>query len=635
MAGDNKLTMFGKSFDTVGDTKANMCLKTAGDIKVQTPNRFVTIFKNGKLNVENDKVIFHVSSEEDMKKDGIYVVTSTDSEGNKTNTAYLYIDGNKILIASDTDGFISYVSEQELTNTNIEIALKNIGVYFDTLDKAKEKNLQRGLVYILETQTLYKIIDGEYVEIGSSSGSSGSDNNSSEESEDPKESTTLQIGSIFIDGTGPIINADGSLTIQVNGQNYFSFYNSRIYPEADMVINSQCIVQSESAGKGESGFMLYTDDNGETWIEIDNIIVHNSSMEYEPTLNPTYIGSSVKNMIRKASWVSAPTTLELSLKYTNQFKEGDIIAVHCSGGNAATISFYKDTDEGSTGEGNNESWVCSVTLEKAPVINPTIIKVFYNAIMESSDGDDPSIVNKEVTVTLNTITEEDGSTTCEGIQEITDWNPEWDSVEITGIQVVSGDSDIYYSSDSSSAVMDQAVLYIGYVQNVSPLEIVLPNQPTATNSVLDNLKYAIISKVGELTNTDYILWHQNENISLLETTAKDKQTIDTRTISKIGNLSDIQDPSNNTEYLSGHGIYSDHLIGVNPTFLGGTFEGNEDISYPKYGETLEIPEDVVNDDYNNAIPSVEWVKALISSNSAGTLSRNYMLESDWYEWPSS
>lgn len=57
------------------------------------------------------------------------------------------------------------------------------------------------------------------------------------------------------------------------------------------------------------------------------------------------------------------------------------------------------------------------------------------------------------------------------------------------------------------------------------------------------------------------------------------------------------------------GIYSDNFIGLNSKLYDSVFKKRCD--YPKYDESVEIPEDFQDEKYNKAVPSVEWIKELI------------------------
>ena len=100
-------SMFGKSYNKVGNHDAHLCLCTAGDVSIKTANRFVSIFKNGKLAVDDTTELFSVNSEEEMVRSGIYLVNTTDKEGKPAQSVYLNLNGTKVLLFSQAGGYLS------------------------------------------------------------------------------------------------------------------------------------------------------------------------------------------------------------------------------------------------------------------------------------------------------------------------------------------------------------------------------------------------------------------------------------------------------------------------------------------------------------------------------------------------
>lgn len=614
-----KLAMFGKSYNNLGDNKAHLCLSTAGDVKIKTPNRFFTLFKNGKLNIDDVSEIFHVSSEEEMKKTGIYLVSSTNENGEESQNVFLYLDGNKILLASDSDGFISYTAEQTLTPDQITLALKNIGIYFETMDDAKAVNPKQGIVYILDEQKLYKVSNGEFVEFTATSGPGSEESSEEETTEEILES--LQIGGIFIDGISNIINGEGSVIIQVSGTDYIWFKNDKIYFKKDVIIDPTQTIRTDTAEEGVSGFMIYTKDD-ETWLEIDNLIVHNSSSEYEPSLAGVYIGTPTKNLIRTASWVTAPETMSFILKYKNEFQVGDKVAIQTAGGNLVTITFKqgnKSNDADDSDEGTPTQWVVA-TLENPPSQN-TVLKITFTVPTGGEDASGEPITREEtVTVTIPpTVWDDEVGMNVPNTTGQSEINPDWEVDDIIKVDIT-GDADIYYATAESPAGQDMPTLFVGTVTNDNPFTVEFPGQSNSSESVLRNLEGTIIYKMGSETDTYYIIYHSGADISLEECNVAGGN-LERKTLSKIGNLSGIEKPAASptgpTEYFDGYGIYSDHFIGVdstlyNGTFYGGTFDGIAGDEYPTYGTNLEAPTTNIDDAaYDKVIPTVGWVKALI------------------------
>lgn len=600
----DKLTMFGKSFNTLGDHKANLCLCTSGDVKIKTAGKFVTIFKNGKLNVDDTSEIFTVDSGDAMKKTGIYLVNGTSDSGDSTQSVYLYVDGTKILLASDSEGFVSYTAVQELTADQFIQGLSNIGLYFQTLDDAKALSLQQGLVYILEDQKLYKIVNGEYTEFTGSTTSGNND--SSDDSSESEETTTLQIGTILIDGESSIINGDDELYLQVGGDSYILLKSDKLYFKKDIVLDKSRTVSTENSVQGESGFMLYCQDD-EAYLEVDNLIVHNSSLEYEPQLFSTYIGTAVKNQIRSASWKTAPTDISLILKYQNNFVVGDYIVVNIARSNQVAVEAKSADADEETGE---EAYQFIQALLETAASQDTVLKVTYSyPIDEDTDGTGETTI----TIPATTIDGDTGETVANTYGESTHITGISTIDEILSVEITSGDSDIYYGSNGGGQLPSAMV---GTVAAVNPMVINLPNQTVTSNSIIQNLANSPIYKIGSTSEVVNILYHSADSISLQECTVS-SNTLVRKTTTKIGDLSSVQKPqaigsTEPAENFSGRGVYSENLVAVMPTFYGGTFEGTEGTDYPVYGESLTIPTEALDDEkYDKVIPCIAWVKKLI------------------------
>lgn len=47
----NKTTMFGKPYTTIGDSSSGLIIKCNGDVKIQYGNKYISLLKDGKINV--------------------------------------------------------------------------------------------------------------------------------------------------------------------------------------------------------------------------------------------------------------------------------------------------------------------------------------------------------------------------------------------------------------------------------------------------------------------------------------------------------------------------------------------------------------------------------------------------------
>jgi len=76
---EDTLTMFGKTYNTVGSADGNLLLQTRGDIKIRWGNKFIDLIKNGKINVDSE-FLFEASSKDEIVKDGIYIIESEENQ---------------------------------------------------------------------------------------------------------------------------------------------------------------------------------------------------------------------------------------------------------------------------------------------------------------------------------------------------------------------------------------------------------------------------------------------------------------------------------------------------------------------------------------------------------------------------
>lgn len=605
---EDKELAFGKVYGKVGSTSVNLILQTKGDVKIKTPNRYITIFKNGKLNVDDTSEIFEVSSEEEIKKTGIYLVSSTSDSGEESQQVYLNIDGTKILLASSSDGYISYSAVQELKPEQFIQALTNIGLYFDTLSTAQNSGIHNGLVYTLDTGILYKVINGQFTPITEAV----SDNNSSENSESTDDSQTteipnpLQIGGLLIDGNQMSVDGD-ELTFNIGGQNILSIRNGKIYVNNNVILNKAQTTSSEGAVKGKSGYILYA-ENGETWLEVDNLIVHNQSSQdsYTPQYFPLKIGSTVTNLITKAQWAetlqsSDNSRIKLSLKYKNEFSAGDWVLIFLSGGNAFTVSEANITSDEETTEDLGKTIAVQT---RSNVQQDTVIEVKFQT--ENSTDGSVSEYTQQVTIKA-------GSNYAEGAA----FNSAEEGLsEITSVKVISGDNDVYYESSDSPGVA-LPLEYYATVESVDPFIIKVKNQDYKSQSILANLAYSTIHRLSPTKTTDTVITYYKNKITLQEVLDQ-MEFLPSKIHSRFGDLSgiykDYRKIRESNETYSGFGIYSDKFVGVNPLLIGGTFTGVTGTEYPKYSDKLTIP-DEITDDMAKVIPDIEMVKKLAENSS--------------------
>ena len=114
----------GKPSEVIGNKDSTLILR-GSSVKVQWGNKFIDLIKNGKIAAESEKILKVANSEEELKADGIYLVDES---------VWMVLNGVKVQLTSENPTYISYFAEQELNPEQKNIALKNIGFYYDSLE---------------------------------------------------------------------------------------------------------------------------------------------------------------------------------------------------------------------------------------------------------------------------------------------------------------------------------------------------------------------------------------------------------------------------------------------------------------------------------------------------------------------
>lgn len=150
----------GVSYEAIGSSNANLLLKCNGTARIQWGSKLIDLIKDGKIaQSELQELIFIVQDESQITNDGIYIMQDEDSV--------------KVLLCKDTqtydllgtDLYISASKEQNITVEQKKQALKNIGIYFNSLDEALTSGVENGVVYIVDSKALYLVRDGIASEI--------------------------------------------------------------------------------------------------------------------------------------------------------------------------------------------------------------------------------------------------------------------------------------------------------------------------------------------------------------------------------------------------------------------------------------------------------------------------------------
>lgn len=131
--------LFGRTYETLGETNGDLLLKTRGNIKVQIGSSFIDLVKGGKINANVD-VIKEASTTEDISDNGLYLVDQI--------LYARYNDTTLQLTSSDQINVVSYLEQNNITLEQQIQAQKNMGIYYDTEDAISQKNISNGFTYI-------------------------------------------------------------------------------------------------------------------------------------------------------------------------------------------------------------------------------------------------------------------------------------------------------------------------------------------------------------------------------------------------------------------------------------------------------------------------------------------------------
>ncbi len=152
---EENLNIFGKNQGEIGSLDKNLVLRTKGRVYIRYGRKYIDLLDSqGNLNVKVPKVLSKITSKDEIKSNGFYLL-----DGN----LYAYVDGETFQITGTEGSFISYAIQQKLTSEQIDIAQRNIGLKFDSINEAV-RSVQEGIVFIGSDS--YYINNGTYTKLG-------------------------------------------------------------------------------------------------------------------------------------------------------------------------------------------------------------------------------------------------------------------------------------------------------------------------------------------------------------------------------------------------------------------------------------------------------------------------------------
>ena len=287
--------LFGKNYQEAGSASSPLLLRSNGEIKLQWGNKFIDLVKNGKINSEAKDCIFTVDTSDEIKANGIYLVTEDSS-------IWINVEDTKTKLSDNGTTYVSFLTEQETTPEQKQQALTNLGLIYENIDALNKANLVTGLAYVVESNKLYLIqnkVVSEY-QVASALPTSGKFDD-------------LTISNLTI--KNDTINSS-QLILTINNIPYLQL-NDNILCSVPFLVDK---LQSINYNYNKSGFALYQ-DNGKSVLDIDSINWRNIDSEL-PKNQKTYSTYTILgsfNIVTEVTDESSETEslYKLQLKYPN------------------------------------------------------------------------------------------------------------------------------------------------------------------------------------------------------------------------------------------------------------------------------------------------------------------------------
>ena len=494
--------MFGKTYNTIGSTDSNFIIKTKGDLKVQWGNKYIDIIKNGKIANSQESEQFLKKSEDINKetKNGIYLAG---------DDLWVVIDGTKIKLNEGGESYISFAIPQECDAAQKDLALTNIGFYYDSLEQAQDAQLQNGIFYIKNANKLYSVQKGIISEYTTSAGSQSNVNADSK-----------QEHSLYIQDSVILLNGEE----YIKCDDFINMYKKLILQEG---------LQSQDYS-AEYGYALYMEE-GKSYLVVDYITQRQQSNNETIT-----VYSSHNNTIISKSYDDNTYEMTCTLSKTNKYKVGDFVYALLTN----TI-----TEEYNGG-------ILTITIANSQDYDIKAI-VSYNNVQSEL------IIPK-------------GNTSA-------------------SINIGTNDYEITY--------LNSGILTEFEVVGITNNDVIL-NVPSYLVQDFNNCIYLFASRKPYIHISD-------NNLDVYDRSLIYNEVPDNTIHSRIGIIEGIENQYNK-ELNSQVGIYSDNFVGINSKLFNTTFKALEEIEYPKYDIQLTIPENKDDEEYNQVVPNLQWVKELIS-----------------------
>ena len=591
----------GKPSEVIGNKDSTLILR-GSSVKVQWGNKFIDLIKNGKIAAESEKILKVANSEEELKADGIYLVDES---------VWMVLNGVKVQLTSENPTYISYFAEQELNPEQKNIALKNIGFYYDSLE---DVDIKAGLVYILGENKVYLVKDGIVSEFKS----------------EQEINTDTPIQSLQIQ--------DYSLVI--NGEQYITCNNDTITMHKQSIFEDG--IYSPSA-TNSTGYRIYI-KNGKSYLDIDYVNERNKTENINLYKTKYYQEENIVLAVTDDNNDDNDIII-LTLLHSNKYKVGDtltteiIINIPNDQGDDEPILTTVDFKISSI---NGNNYTVTITSKYLEIIKENI-QIFKDQHIFYKLGELPitRISNHnydlfepqksqlgDITTRVGTISE-----------LITEEGPKIEPLQESLKTYLYTKEELEelpkkYGIYSNNSILEYSKLilpeiFISETEKYSELNIKIGE----IKSLLEkkdllkfqkedyDIKYGIYSDNTLLENPTIV--QQEVFISEEEKITTLPDDINT----KIGTLPITKAIQNNSTISNftdkSKGIFSDNAILEEPKLIKSeeyapTFrqlnkeEDTIENKYPMYHEELQTPIEI-QEKYNNVVPSLKWIKQLLDS----------------------
>lgn len=313
--------LFGKNYQEAGSSSSPLLLRSNGEIKLQWGNKFIDLIKNGKINSEAKNYIFTVDTSDEIKANGIYLVTEDSS-------IWINVEGTKNKLSDTDTTYVSFLTEQKTTPEQKQRALTNLGLIYENIDALNKANLITGLAYVVEDNKLYLIqnkVVSEY-QVASALPTSGKFDD-------------LTISNLTI--KNDTINSN-QLSFTIGKTQYLQLKNNQIVCSMPLLSDT---IQSSNYIYNSSGFSL-SYKQGKSSLDIDSINWRNIESELPKNqkeyIKYTIIGEyNIVTSVQQVSLDNISYSYQFNLKYPNTLNVNDFIEAEIN----TTYNVYLITEE--------------------------------------------------------------------------------------------------------------------------------------------------------------------------------------------------------------------------------------------------------------------------------------------------